>query len=120
MRFGQKLRTAFRNSEKSTERGRQEFLGFSPCQGRRGDGKFAEGIGDAGENFFLIRDMILYGRNQTGYQIRTAPELLIKVRQILVHDFIHGNQTDVLREEQIAAEKSERDHGEDYVCWAPL
>ena len=66
-------------------------------------------------NFFR-KKYVLSSKKQVGNQIRTAPELRIKIRPIPVYDLIHGNQSNVLREEQTAAEKSERDNGDDNVC----
>ena len=55
---GIQFRAARRGDEQSAECDRQGFFGFSPRRGRRGGGKFAAGIGDACENFFLIRRMV--------------------------------------------------------------
>ena len=112
---GVRFRNVCRDEKQPAERGRQGFLGLSPCRGRRSGGEFAEDIGDAGENVFLVRDTILHGRNQVGNQIRTAPELRIKVRPILIRDFTHGNQTDVLGKEQTDAEKNEHNDGRNDV-----
>ena len=101
----------FRDGEQAAESGGQGGVGFGFLLHGRGSGESAAGVGDVGEDFFLVGGVALHGGDQVRDQVVAALEVRVDVRPCLVHVFIQGDQRVALPDDVAAAEK--HDHCQD-------